>query len=80
MTTRECCMNILHYKNADRLPAVHFGYWKELLDEWAEQGYITSEMANGAAVDGSCTQRELDKIIGWDCNWYNTVRASNDNL
>lgn len=40
MTTRERCINILHYKDVDRLPAVHFGYWKELLSEWADQGHI----------------------------------------
>ena len=67
MTTRERCMNILHYKAVDRLPAVHFGYWEELLAEWAEQGHISAELARGALGDGSAPQRELDKIIGWDC-------------
>ena len=73
MTTRERCMNILHYKNADRMPAVHFGYWTELLLEWAEQGYFSKEFALAAAYDASPAQRELDKILGWDCNWYNNV-------
>lgn len=77
MTTRERCMNILHYKDADRLPAVHFGYWAELLDEWAEQGYITKEMATGALEDGSAAQHALDKLIGWDCNWYTTISPHN---
>ena len=77
MTTRERCMNILHYKDADRMPAVHFGYWKEVLIEWAEQGHISAELADGARFDGSKAQRELDKIIGWDCNWYNTVGSNN---
>lgn len=70
-------MNILHYRDADRMPAVHFGYWAELLGEWAEQGHITEEMALAARADSSPAQRELDKIIGWDCNWANTVGASN---
>ena len=73
MTTRERCLNILHYKDVDRLPAVHFGYWGELLIEWAEQGHISMEMAKGAVHDGSPIQRELDKIIGWDCTWHNCV-------
>ncbi len=76
MNTRERCMNILHYKDVDRMPAVHFGYWNELLDEWAEQGHISAEMAKGARGDGSAMQRELDKILGWDCNWYTTVSPS----
>lgn len=74
MNTRERCMNILHYKNADRMPAVHFGYWSELLDEWAEQGHISKELAVSARGDGSAGQRELDRILGWDCNWATTVR------
>lgn len=73
MTTRERCMNILHYKDTDRIPAVHFGYWKELLVEWAEQGHITKEMAEGAVRDSSPAQKELDVILGWDCNWSNNV-------
>lgn len=73
MTTRERCMNLLHYKQVDRVPAVHFGYWRELLVEWAEQGHISMEMANGAVRDGSPVQAELDKIIGWDCTWHNCV-------
>ena len=48
MNARERCINILHYKNADRMPAVHFGYWRELLDEWAEQGHISQELAQKA--------------------------------
>ena len=77
MTTRERCMNILHYKDADRMPAVHFGYWRELLLEWAEQGHISDEIAKGALGDSSPAQRELDRIIGWDCNWYNTIGTGN---
>ncbi len=73
MTTRERCMNLLHYKQVDRVPAVHFGYWGELLSEWAEQGHISKEMAKGAVRDGSPVQAGLDKIIGWDCTWHNCV-------
>ena len=68
MTNRERAINILHYKDADRLPAVHFGYWSELLDEWAEQGKIPRELA-GDYFDGSWKDKELDKLIGWDFNW-----------
>ena len=77
MTNRERCMNILHYKDADRMPAVHFGYWEELLVEWAEQGHISHELAKAARGDGSVGQRELDKILGWDCNWSNCIGTSN---
>lgn len=69
MTNRERAMNILHYKPADRMPAVHFGYWRELLIEWAEQGKISMELAKSVG-DGNDADLELDKIIGWDFNWY----------
>ena len=70
MTNRERAMNILHYKDADRIPAVHFGYWRELLIEWAKQGKISEELAHSVR-DGNEADRELDKIIGWDFNWNN---------
>ena len=76
MTNRERALNILHYKPVDRLPAVHFGYWSELLHEWAEQKKIPAELAEGGNRDGSARERELDKLIGWDFNWYNTVGGS----
>jgi len=77
MNTRERCMNVLHYKDVDRLPALHFGYWPELLDEWAEQGHISKELAVAAKRDGSDGDRELDKLVGWDCNWFTTVGTRN---
>ena len=77
MTTRERCMNILHFRSVDRMPAVHFGYWKEVLSEWAAQGHISAELAEAAARDASPAQRELDRILGWDCNWYNVKSANN---
>ncbi len=74
MTNRERAMNILHFKPVDRMPAVHFGYWKELLYEWAEQGHISKELAK-AWGDGNEADHELDKIIGWDFNWANRIQG-----
>lgn len=76
MNNRERAMNILHYREADRMPAVHFGYWHQLLREWAEQGHISPELARRYG-DGNDADRELDKIIGWDFNWYNTKSGIN---
>ncbi len=76
MTNRERALNILHYKPADRLPAVHFGYWNELLWEWAEQGHISRELAAGWA-DGNAADAALDRLLGWDFNWYRTVGSNN---
>lgn len=76
MTNRERAMNLLHYRSADRMPAVHFGYWNELLDEWAEQGHISKELAKSWA-DGNEADQELNKILGWDFNWYRVACANN---
>ena len=78
MTNRERVMNVLHYKDVDRLPAVHFGYWKALLQEWAAAGKIPAELVveNG---DGGEKDIALDKLIGWDFNWQ-TVRGSSNKL
>ena len=76
MTNRERAMNILHYKPVDRLPAVHFSYWSDLLTEWADQGKISRELAVGNH-DGSEKEKELDKIIGWDFNWNHVVGTNN---
>lgn len=76
MTNRERALNILHYKPVDRLPAVHFGYWNELLWEWVEQGHISRDIAAGWA-DGNAVDAELDRLLGWDFNWYRTVGSNN---
>ncbi|MBP5781827.1 MAG: hypothetical protein J6X34_11425, partial [Clostridia bacterium] len=76
MTNRERALNILHFKPVDRMPAVHFGYWPELLTEWAEQGKIPKDLAVGN-YDGSEKERELDRLIGWDFNWYRTAGSNN---
>ena len=64
MNNRERAMNILHFRPADRMPAVHFGYWRELLYEWADQGKISRGLARDWH-DGNAADRELDRIIGW---------------
>ncbi len=76
MNNNERAMNILHFKSVDRVPAVHFGYWKELLAEWAEQGHISKELAN-SVTDSNVADKELDKIIGWDFNWQNIQGGHN---
>ena len=74
MTNRERALNLLHYKPVDRMPAVHFGYWHELLIEWAEQGKIPMELARSYG-DSNAADRELDRILGWDFNWQHIVGA-----
>lgn len=75
MTNRERAMRLLHFEPVDRLPAVHFGYWTELLSEWADLGKIPRELADGWG-DGNECDIALDRMIGWDFNWSHTVGAA----
>lgn len=76
MTNRERAMNLLHYKAVDRMPAVHFGYWSDLIHEWGEQGKIPKELAENHA-NGNEWDRKLDKLIGWDFGWCPAYGANN---
>lgn len=80
MTPRELCMNILHYRDVDRLPAVHFGYWSQLLDEWAEQGHITKELAEAHKKGNKDAKPEMNKIFGWDCGWSDGLAGTRNGL
>ncbi|MBE6641564.1 MAG: hypothetical protein E7619_08255 [Ruminococcaceae bacterium] len=80
MTPRELCMNVLHYRDVDRLPAVHFGYWAQLLDEWAEQGHITKELAEAHKKGNKDAKAEMNKIFGWDCGWSDGLAGTRNGL
>ncbi len=80
MTARELCINILHYKSADRMPAVHFGYWKELLDEWVAQGHLSAELVEAHKKRDPAAREELNKIFGWDCAWGDGLHSTRNGL
>ncbi|MBR6793320.1 MAG: hypothetical protein IKM48_03045 [Clostridia bacterium] len=79
MNNRERTINILNHRPADRMPAVHFGYWRQLLHEWADQGHISRKLAEQYG-DGNAADRELDQIIGWDFNWHTLAGGSKQKL
>jgi len=76
MTNRERANNILHFKSVDRMPAVHFGYWPELLQEWVNEGHLKQEEIDGW-YDGSPKDDELNKKLGWDFDWQHMVCGYN---
>ena len=78
MTNRERALNILSYKPVDRMPAVHFGYWNELVHEWADQGHISRDIADNWG-DGNAADLELNKKLGWDFGWQ-CMAGTNNNL
>ncbi|MBN2392249.1 MAG: hypothetical protein JXR84_16090 [Anaerolineae bacterium] len=68
MNNRERVYAILHYQDYDRMPLVHFGYWRETLDKWATEGHITVEEAQ-AWGDGNPTDAVIAAKLGFDFNW-----------
>ena len=64
MNNRERAMAILHYEKPDRMPAVHFGYWEELLLEWVEQRKIPAELAHGCYDGSEHYRKQVDKAEG----------------
>jgi uroporphyrinogen decarboxylase len=71
MTNRELALAILNYKNYDRLPVVHFGYWKETLLKWAQEGHIAIEDAENWQ-DGTPICKRISDKLGFDFTWFNT--------
>ncbi|MBL4701102.1 MAG: hypothetical protein JKX85_07575 [Phycisphaeraceae bacterium] len=65
---------MLNFQDYDRLPIVHFGFWRETLQQWADQGHISQEDASGW-TDGNAPERAINKQLGFDFNWHNTVGA-----
>ena len=70
MNNRQRAMAILHYEQYDRLPVVHFGFWRETLEKWAQEGYIREQEARTWG-DGNPTDAAITEKLGFDFNWYN---------
>ena len=70
MTNRERALAVLNYQHYDRLPIVHFGFWKETLAKWHKEGHLTAEEASGWS-DGTPIDKTIGDKLGFDFNWYN---------
>ena len=42
MNDRQRTAAILNYQNYDRMPVVHFRFWKETRDKWVKQGHVAA--------------------------------------
>ncbi len=62
MTNRENALAILNYKNYGKVPVVHFGYWDETLEKWADEGHIPQNKVK----DWDWVSGELGFDFGWD--------------
>ncbi|HHY82412.1 MAG TPA: hypothetical protein GX505_07000 [Clostridiales bacterium] len=78
MNNRERAMAILNYRNYDRLPIVHFGFWEETLEKWCNEGHLKQEEIENV-WDGSEAEKRIAEKLGFDFNWYTTFGA-NTNL
>lgn len=81
MTNRERALAILNYKNYDRLPIVHFAFWSETLDKWAQEGKIPNELIKNKKEDTRFPLgRKVAKHLGFDFGWgeENSLYAGND--
>lgn len=68
MTARERTLACLHGQPTDRIPAVHFGFWRETLQKWARDGHISHEEAE-AHEDGNEVDTILCDRLGFDHCW-----------
>ena len=80
MTVRERIKSVLTFGNYDHLPVIHFGYWGETLEKWAEEGYISWDLVRNYRGDGSPEDVALDKIIGWDQSYGKAMTFYDYNL
>jgi len=71
MNDRERALAVLRYEKCDRLPVVHFGFWGETLQKWAEEGHLTADEAKNWG-DGNPTDAVISRKLGFDFNWYST--------
>ncbi len=69
MNNRERALAILNYQNYDQMPVVHFGFWGETLQKWADEGHITQEEASQWG-DGNQVDLSITYKLGFDFNWY----------
>ncbi len=75
MTYRERALAVLNYQPYDRLPIVHFGFWRETLEKWAAEGHITEEEAKGWG-DGNPIDAVISEKLGFDFNYYSAFHPN----
>ena len=76
MNNRKRIMAVLNYEKYDRFPVIHFGFWTETLQKWAEEGHISVEEATSWS-DGNPTDATIGEKLGFDCNYYSCFYPQN---
>ena len=73
MDNRERSLAILNYESYDRMPLVHFGFWRQTLEKWAAEGHLTEEQAL-TWIDGNPLDAIISQRLGFDFNWNTNLR------
>ena len=68
MNNRARALATLNYQPYDRLPLLHFGFWRETLYQWVAEGHLTEDEARDWA-DGNPTDAVISRRLGFDSNW-----------
>ncbi len=68
MNNQQRVLSILHNQPCDRIPVVHFGYWRETLAKWAAQGHIAQIDAENWR-DSNAADYRISTSLGFDFNW-----------
>jgi len=74
MKNRERALAVLNYEKIDRLPIVHFGFWRETLEKWYIEGHLTKEEVVNWS-DGNEADRSISEKLGFDFNWYSCFHS-----
>ena len=70
MNNRERTRAVLNYEDYDRLPIVHFGFWRETLEKWHDGGHISDqELAGIPGGGGDPIGGPIEQKLGFDFNW-----------
>lgn len=68
MNNRDRALAVLRYQKYDRLPLVHFGFLRETLERWYQEGHITEEERQHCG-DGNPVEDSVAKKLGFDFSW-----------
>lgn len=67
MNNRERLLAVLNYNSYDRLPLLHFGFQEKTVWKWAEEGHISTAIANAyEPFSGNQAETALSYALGFD--------------
>ena len=76
MNNRERFDAVLNYKPYDRMPVVHFSFWRQTLENWSREGHLKEEDIDGIMIEGSPEERKFCDRLGFDFNYNANFRNS----